>query len=141
MLKVFLASHAHLASGMASSLALFENPGDRLQIHDAYVDGEEAGLKESLDAFLASLSPDDEALLLSDLYGGSVNTVMAGYLDRPHTRLVAGVNLAFLIEVMSAVELDDNELDRIIDQARSMLREVRLDTQSDEPANSPDDFF
>lgn len=141
MLKVFLASHAHLASGMATSLALFSTPSDRLRVYDAYVDGESRTLREELDEFFAGLAPEDEALLLSDLMGGSVNNVMTEYLRHPRTRLVTGINLAFLIEVMARGALGDAELAEIIDQSREGLREVRLDAVGAVPANDPADFF
>ncbi|WP_102338238.1 PTS sugar transporter subunit IIA domain-containing protein [Collinsella provencensis] len=141
MLKVFLSSHAHLASGMQSALALFSASEDRLRVHDAYVEGEEATLQEDLDSFFSEVSPEDDVLLLSDLYGGSVNTVMAGYLDRPRTRLVAGVNLAFLIEVMAHTDLSEGQLEDIVLQAREALREVKVNAPGPVPANDPDDFF
>lgn len=141
MLKVFLSSHAHLASGMQSALALFSASEDRLRVHDAYVEGEEATLQEDLDSFFSEVSPEDDILLLSDLYGGSVNTVMAGYLDRPRTRLVAGVNLAFLIEVMAHTDLSEGQLEDIVLQAREALREVKVNAPGPVPANDPDDFF
>lgn len=141
MLKVFLSSHAHLASGMQSALALFSASEDRLRVHDAYVEDEEATLQEDLDSFFSEVSPEDGILLLSDLYGGSVNTVMAGYLDRPRTRLVAGVNLAFLIEVMAHTDLSEGQLEDIVLQAREALREVKVNAPGPVPANDPDDFF
>lgn len=141
MLKVFLSSHAHLASGMQSALALFSASEDRLRVHDAYVEDEEATLQEDLDSFFSEVSPEDDILLLSDLYGGSVNTVMAGYLDRPRTRLVAGVNLAFLIEVMAHTDLSEGQLEDIVLQAREALREVKVNAPGPVPANDPDDFF
>ena len=141
MLRVFLASHAHLASGMQSSLALFSASENRLRVHDAYVEGEDSTLQEDLDSFFSGVSSEDDVLLLSDLYGGSVNTVMAGYLNRPRTRLVAGVNLAFLIEVMAHTDLSEGQLEDIVLQAREALREVKVDAPGSVPANDPDDFF
>lgn len=140
MLKVFLASHAHLASGILSSLRLFSNPRGRLVVHDAYVDGEDVPLREHLDEFYNGLDVDDDVLLLSDLYGGSVNAVMAEYLGKPRTRLVAGVNLAFVLEVMSHEVLSDSELGEIIAQARLGLREVSAADISAVSVNE-DEFF
>ena len=36
-------------------------------------------------------------ILLSDMYGGSVNSIMYTFLNRPNTTLIAGVNLALVI--------------------------------------------
>lgn len=144
MLKVFLSTHAHLASGFKSSLLIFMADCPNLTVYDAYVEGDDSTVQEHLDAFYATVEEDDQVLLLSDIYGGSVNTVMCQYLDRPNTRLVSGINLPFLIEVMSEPELSDERLDEIIDTSRSFLRRVFLETDADDAtsaANSDEDFF
>lgn len=142
MLKVFLASHAHLASGLKSSLLIFMSECLNLTVYDAYTEGDTTTIQEHLDAFYESVAPEDEVLLLSDIYGGSVNTAMCAYLDRPHTRLVTGVNLSFLIEVMAENTLSDERLDQIIQTSREFLRRVELDAPTESAAaNSEDDFF
>ena len=142
MLKVFLASHAHLASGMRSSLLIFMNDCPNLTVYDAYTEGDTSTVQDHLDAFYETVAPEDEVLLLSDIYGGSVNTAMCAYLDRPNTRLVAGINLAFLIEVMAEPSLSDVRLDEIIQNSRAFLRRVELDApEGSAAANSEDDFF
>lgn len=139
MFKVFLASHAHLASGMLSSVALFTHTDGKLTTYDAYVDGVEDGLRQAIEEFLDSLEEGEDALLLSDLFGGSVNNVMAEYAVRPHTRLVAGVNLPLLVELMALDSLDDGLLSNAIEQARGAMREVVMG-KAPEPVND-DDFF
>lgn len=159
MLRVFLASHAHLASGMASSYRLLAGAAENLVTYDAYVEdapSTAAGggavadsascaqtLAEALDEFYDSVvESGDEVLLLSDVYGGSVNTQMCAYLDHPNTRLVTGINLAFLLEILSVGSqgVTDSQLSEIVEQSRQVLMQVRLD---EAPASSSleDDFF
>ena len=95
MTKFFLSSHGHLASGLASSLDILLGGHDRVTVFDAYVD--EKSLNDALDAFFQTVGEKDQVILLSDMYGGSVNSTMYTYLDRPNTTLVAGVNLALVI--------------------------------------------
>lgn len=147
MLRVFLSSHAHLASGMKSSLEIFMASLPNLTVHDAYVTGETQTLSEHLDAFFNQVSAGDEVLLLSDIYGGSVNTVMCSYLNRENVRLVTGVNLPFVMEVMSETSLSDERLNEIIQISRSYLRRVELDADEEVgvasacAANNEEDFF
>lgn len=142
MLRVFLASHAHLASGMRSSLLIFMNDCPNLTVYDAYTEGDTTTVQEHLDAFYETVKADDEVLLLSDIYGGSVNTAMCAYLEKPNTRLVSGINLAFLIEVMAEPTLSEARLDEIIENSRAFLRRVELDApEGTGAANSEDDFF
>ena len=71
MLKIFLSSHGSMASGMQSSLKILMGECENLTVFDAYLD--ESCVQDHLDAFYETVGPEDEVLLCSDLYGGSVN--------------------------------------------------------------------
>ena len=137
MIKIFISSHGHFASGLKSSLEILMGPNDRVTVFDAYVTQE--SVQEHLDAFYETVSPEDTVLLLSDLYGGSVNSVMYTYLTKPNTKLVAGVNLALVLDLAVREEISDEELADLVEQSRSMLRIVELEQTEEEESN--DDFF
>lgn len=134
MLKIFLSSHGHFASGLKSSLDILIGNSDVVTVFDAYID--EKTVQEQLELFYEKTKEDDQILLLSDLYGGSVNQVMATYLDRPNTTLVAGVNLAFVLEVATKEKISEEELEIIIKQSRNALKQAKLEEIGDE-----EDFF
>ena len=50
MLKIFLSSHGHTASGLKSSLEILTGNSERITVFDAYVDN--STVQEHLDAFL-----------------------------------------------------------------------------------------
>ncbi len=137
MLKMFLSSHGYLASGMQSSLEILCGANSRLTVFDAYINQET--VQEHLDVFYETVSENDEVILLSDLYGGSVNQVMYTYLGKPNTRLIAGVNLALVLELSVRESITDEELSSLVEQSREMLRIVELDTS--EETQEQDDFF
>lgn len=130
MLKLFLSSHGKLATGMKNSVSLLTGSGENLTVFEAYLDQET--VNDHLDAFYKTVAEDDEVILLSDLYGGSVNQQMYLYLHRPHTRLIAGVNLALVLELCTRQEVTDDELEELIIQSRNMLRLVTLEQSDDE---------
>ena len=138
MLKLFISSHGHFASGIKSSVEILMGPNPRITVFDAYINQD--SVQEHLDAFYENVDPDDQVLLLSDLYGGSVNQVMYTYLTKPNTRLVAGVNLALVLELAVKEEISDDELNELVEQSRTMLRVVQLD-QSTTDQTEQDDFF
>ena len=138
MLKIFISSHGHFASGIKSSVEILMGPNPRITVFDAYINQE--SVQENLDAFYETVGEDDKVLLLSDLYGGSVNQVMYTYLTRPNTRLVAGVNLALVLELAVREEVSDAELEELVEQSRTMLRIVELD-KSTETKEEDEDFF
>ena len=137
MIKIFISSHGHFASGLKSSLEILMGPNDRVTVFDAYVTQE--SVQEHLDAFYETVGPEDTVLLLSDLYGGSVNSVMYTYLTKPNTKLVAGVNLALVLDLAVREEISDEELADLVEMSRTMLRVVELEQTEEE--ESKDDFF
>lgn len=123
---------------MKSSVEILSGSNDRLTVFDAYVN--EENVKDVLDHYFETVvKPEDEVILLSDLYGGSVNQVMYLYLDRPNVSLVAGVNLALVLELAVRESVTKEELQKLVEQSRTMLRivEPEADTASDEQ----EDFF
>ncbi|MCR4855977.1 MAG: PTS sugar transporter subunit IIA [Erysipelotrichaceae bacterium] len=134
---MFISSHGHFASGIKSSVEILMGPNPRITVFDAYVDQD--SVQEHLDAFYETVGEDDDVILLSDLYGGSVNQVMYTYLTKPNTTLVAGVNLSLVLELAVREEISKEELLELVEQSRTMLRVVELDT-GDEVKES-EDFF
>ena len=137
MLKIFLSSHGHMASGIKSSLDILIGNTDKITVFDAYVD--EKNVQDVLDNFYKTVSEDDEVLLLSDLYGGSVNQVMLTYLNRPNTRLVSGVNLALVLELAIKETISDSELEELVETSRMMMKIVKIEALADD--NDSDEFF
>lgn len=140
MLKFFLSSHGHLASGMKSSIDILLGGSERLTVFDAYVD--EKSLEEELNAFYSGVSEEDQVILLSDMYGGSVNSIMYTFLDRPNTTLVAGVNLALVIGlVINEGPLSREDIERVVCQSREAVRVVELDNGDEADSDNSDELF
>lgn len=130
MVKFFLSSHGHLASGIKSSIDILLGNSDRLTVFDAYVD--EKSLEEELNAFYRGAAPEDQVILMSDMYGGSVNSIMYTFLDRPNTTLLAGVNLALVIGlVINEGPISREMLRDVVEQSREALRIVEMEETGD----------
>lgn len=136
MLKLFLSSHGTMASGMKRSVELLSGKNDRLTVFDAYVDN--CRLEDTLDDFFAHSKKEDQKILLSDLYGGSVNQKMALYLDQPNTWLIAGVNLALVLELALQEKVQEEELESLVEESRKLLKLVKL---SEVKPETDDDFL
>lgn len=126
MVKFFLSSHGHLASGIKSSINILLGNSDRLTVFDAYVD--EKSLEEELNTFYQGVGPEDQVILMSDMYGGSVNSIMYTFLDRPNTTLLAGVNLALVIGlVINEGPISKEMLRDVVEQSREALKIVEME--------------
>lgn len=133
--KFLIASHGRLASGMASSLQILLGSDEGVTVLDAYLDA--SRVEDHVEAFYRSENQEDQVILLSDLVGGSVNQVLYRYLDRPHTFLVAGVNLALVLELVAQKEepitrqqlLETIEMSR---QAITLVEDDQVEPQEEE---------
>lgn len=135
MLKVFISSHGHFASGIKSSADILLGSSNNLTAFDAYVD--QSSVEEHLTQFLSTVSEDDQVFLLSDIHCGSVNQAMYQYLDRPNTTIITGINLSLVLELLSNDTLSPEEVDEIVSSSREMLHVVKAEI---EPENH-EDFF
>lgn len=134
MLKLFLASHGKLASGMKSSLNILLGTTTNLTIFDAYLD--EKTVQEALEDFLNDVNDSDQVIMLSDLYGGSVNQVMYTYLDRPNFKLISGINLALLLELsVRDKNLNESEILMIIEESKQSMKLVDFEVENIENEN------
>lgn len=130
MAQFFLSSHGRLASGIKTSVNILLGGSDNLTVFDAYVD--EKNLEDALNDFFEKTGEKEQKVLLSDLYGGSVNNTMYTYLDRPNTYLIAGVNLALVISLIMEEDITPELLDDLVMQGREALQVVTLDTSEEE---------
>lgn len=122
MIKILLASHGNLAAGMLSSVELVVGKTDNVEVLCAYVDGE-SDVVPRVRSFINGMLPDEEWLILTDLFGGSVNNEFMNYISKPNMRLVAGMNLPIVITAITAANIAEG-----IDDVISELKEVVSDT-------------
>lgn len=140
MVHFLLGSHGTMASGVKSSLNILLGNTDNLTVIDAYID--EKNVNDELENYFKKISEDDTVVMMSDLLGGSVNQMMYRWLERPNTKLIAGVNLALVLELVagyaSATDISDEEIQQKVEESRNAMSLVKLDTNVEEDT---DDFF
>ena len=143
MLKIFISSHGKFAEGIKSSLQILLGDCENITVYSAYID--ESCVQEKLDEFYAGVKKEDQVVLLSDLYGGSVNSVMYTYLNRENTYLIAGVNLALVMELAARETVTKQELEELVVSAREMmllLESEESEKDSDDTlSKAEEDFF
>lgn len=143
MLKIFISSHGKFAEGIKSSLQILLGGCENITVFSAYID--EGSVQEKLDEFYADVHEGDQVVLLSDLYGGSVNSVMYTYLNRENTYLIAGINLALVLELATREAVTKEELEELVISSREMmmlLEPEELDSNSGDTSDGEEeDFF
>ena len=104
MRQFIVASHAHFASGIVESIGLLSGERENVHALSMYVDGNEDLVKEAA-AILDGFAADDEVVVCTDLFGGSVNNEFTKIVQtRPRTYLVTNMNLPLLIQLLFSDE-------------------------------------
>ena len=135
-MKIILASHGHLASGIKSALDILLGKSDNVIAIDAYID--KRNFEDDLEKCLDELKKEEQIVMLSDLYEGSVNQNMFRHLVDAKLILVTGINLKTVIKLaMYEGNITVEELDEIIEQGKQGMMRISLDESED----SDDDFY
>lgn len=112
--KLILASHGSFASGILSSLELICGKNDRITTIDAYMTAD-YNLSEVIKVLMDE-NKENEVIVVTDIFGGSVNNEFLNYIHTPNFYLVAGMNLPLLIELMTQLDFADS-IPEMINQA------------------------
>lgn len=138
MKRVAIASHAKLAEGIKSTLELFVGTEFDITYICAYVD-DYPSLDEQVASFLSKVKDDDQAIIFTDLYGGSVNqNITLAVKDRKNIFVIAGFNLPLVIEtVLAPGELDFGKLKQIVASSQKAIQITNLDEKgADNPSKN-----
>lgn len=122
--KVILASHGELSKGMLHSVQMIAGKNEDLtcmgmmpgEHYQPMVDAVEKEVKEN---------PDVQYIILTDLYGGSVCNGMTMLTGYPNVRLLAGMNMGLVINILlTPGKISDELLNEIIEESRNSLKKV-----------------
>ncbi|EGX68628.1 PTS sugar transporter subunit IIA [Collinsella tanakaei] len=117
MRKLLLASHGPLARAMRETVQMFCGEDSRINVLCAYVDSESMDVEALIDCWEEGREDGDEWVIVTDIYGGSVNNAFMSRLGDQSIRLVAGMSLPLVLEVLVSLDsLDDKGLEDLVDR-------------------------
>lgn len=114
MVKILLASHGDLADGVYSTLKIIMGDQENISTLCAYKE-ENFDLNKTVLDIIAKLSSEDELIIVTDIYGGSINNEFMNYLEEGNIHLVAGLNLPLIMELLFIK--DNNNIENMIEIA------------------------
>lgn len=137
MKKMLIAAHAGFAEGLESALSLIMGKREEITCINAFIT--EVPLEDQLENYAASLGEEDQVLVVTDAFFGSVNQkIMAKKLK--NSLIVTGANLPLVLELVTLLDGDDlitvKQLEDTAAQAREQLMVVKMENTLD----STDDF-
>ncbi|GBD80722.1 hypothetical protein TEHD86_0633 [Tetragenococcus halophilus subsp. halophilus] len=126
--KIILASHGKFASGILSSLELICGKNEAISALDCYIN-ENFDLKKTIDQLMLE-NEKKELIVVTDLFGGSVNNEFLRYIKRPDFYLIAGLNLPFLIEFSTQFANTDKVSELILQSLDNCKESIQFCNES-----------
>ncbi|MBA1434132.1 PTS sugar transporter subunit IIA [Bombilactobacillus bombi] len=144
MRQILLASHSKLAEGMMKTIEMFFGKQNNLYYLCAYTQ-EDYDLKAEIEQFLNTINKDDEIIVITDLFGGSVNNQFFQILQNKLIKkfyLISGMNLPLLLTLLTDID-NDKPINLIIRNAVSKAQQSIIfdnDKLSNEKEQVEEDF-
>ena len=129
MKKIIIATHGELALGIKNALELIAGrmakeistysltPGKSATDFVAEIE------KEMID------HPDQQFIVMGDMYGASVVNAMLSLVNYPNGVLLSGVNLSLALQVLldGSEMISDESIDEMIKEAQKGILRIQLD--------------
>ena len=121
--KLLIATHSVFADGIKNAMELVTGEQNSVSTLCAYTNDMtevETPIKEIIDA----LCDDEELIVTTDIFGGSVNNEFMKYLSKSNIYLSAGVNLPLLFELIMNLESENTVqmIETAVKNARKQLQ-------------------
>ena len=110
-----IATHGTFAEGLYHSLTIIMGEQPDFSLLCAYTTevSIETQIKQLVDSFV-----EEDVIILTDVFGGSVNNYFMKYIEQKNIHLVTGVNLPLLLEIVCNKHLPvDEMIEKAIDAA------------------------
>ncbi|GEK05615.1 PTS sugar transporter subunit IIA [Schleiferilactobacillus harbinensis] len=135
MTRIIFISHNKLAAGMKAAVEMIAGQQDNLEAY-GLMPGQNPD--EIISHLRTTITPDEHVLILADLVGGSMCNAAMALLNLPNVKLLGGMNLALALQVVLTPPKTDDEIDHMLDQAKTNLEHVVLKKVTN---NDGDAFF
>ncbi|WP_164512088.1 PTS sugar transporter subunit IIA [Lacticaseibacillus daqingensis] len=121
-MNFIIATHGAFASGLLSATEVILGHQERVRAIDMYVD--EEPLDQKINRAIQEFQDKDaDLVILTDMFGGSVNQKLMKLIDMSKVKVLTGINLPMLLEILTVNndELDADRLNQIISQGREQM--------------------
>lgn len=133
MRKVFLASHGGLAMGAKTSIEMIIGEQEYLKAYSLQPGGSAADFAAEIEQEILA-EPENEFIILTDLYGASVCNAMMPLSAHENTKVFSGLNLGMALEVLTAdpEPFTEEALEEIVADVRMGVQQVKMEAVEEE---------
>ena len=140
MRRILFASHGRFAAGMLDTLEMIVGQQAQTSALFAYT-SDCPDPKPVLAKIVDGLPQGDELVIVTDVFGGSVNTEASQYRNHSGVFVVAGANLALAISLIVDQQTPTEELiERSLGEAREQMLRVQPDLVAAGSDGADEDF-
>lgn len=122
--KLILASHGKFASGIKTSLEIIYGDVEKVTVLDCYTTPD-FNMEETAQSLIDE-NENKEIIVVTDIFGGSVNNAFLKYINQPNFYLIAGMNLPLLIELIIKLDTVDDIVEAIRDSLNSSKESLQF---------------
>lgn len=138
--QIVLIGHGKIGSGVLSSVEIIYGKLDNVSSVDTYVDSN-FNLPETVHEIVEKNS-DKDLIVVTDLFGGSVNNEFLKYISQDNFYLITGMNLSLVIELVSQLNISNNKsVDEMIRHTISSTQNSIQYLDEESLSKSNDDDF
>lgn len=121
--KLLIATHSVFADGIKNAMELVTGEQNSVSTLCAYTN-DMTEVKTPIKEIIDALCDDEELIVTTDIFGGSVNNEFMKYLSKSNIYLIAGVNLPLLFELIMNLESENTVqmIETAVKNARKQLQ-------------------
>lgn len=125
MRKILIATHGEFAGGIVNTINMLIGERQDITYINAYTDSSDFTIQA--EKFIQS-NQDNEIVVFTDLYGGSVNQKLTQMKNHYSFYLISGFNLSLVLAVLlDEMQLSQSLIEELISQSRQEMQLVTLD--------------
>lgn len=122
MNKILLASHGPLADGMKKTAEFLMGENHNVETLCAYVDEKSKDLPAMIENWMREKRPEDQWIVITDLFGGSINNEFMLRAQEGGYWLIAGMNLPLVLSFWyEEKDLTENQIETNIVEAKGSI--------------------
>lgn len=127
-----LASHAYFAKGLVSAMELIIGKSENLSSYSGYIDGDTTFVEMIKEEVRKYVAAGEEVIIMTDIFGGSVNNELTELITLPNVHLITGVNLILAMSVILNDGQDDPSsfIPRLIEEAKEGMMYCNMLSQN-----------
>lgn len=121
MTKIILVSHGDLAKGMAQSAQMITGKNTNLSYYGFYPGQHPSEMISEIRDKVIN-NEEDSYIVIADIFGGSVFNNAMELLELKNVKVLSGMNLSLIVDLLLSIKISDKDLGEKISKAKDDIK-------------------